>query len=221
MRVGRVEPAIYMLILLVGLWVEGAQAEAYCALRDPVQHIYELYPEADSYRSIVRKVDRSIREVVGERLPFTLHPNELGTHTLYCAMGKDGAPIGLIHVRSEKGEWGLSEIAWSLDFDLRIRDFRFQRCRSRHAKHLEGSEFVDQLRYQDLETLRSFLDEDGDSLRHDDLTVKPGAEELATMVLHSALKTIVVTELVWGEDLQQLRMQRQPEISKLIKSAVR
>ena len=82
--------------------VEGVSAQAYCGLRDPVRNIYRIYPEADAYRSIVRSVDKRTRTLVSERLPFTLHFNELAKHTVYVAV-KETLPVGLVHVRSEKG----------------------------------------------------------------------------------------------------------------------
>jgi hypothetical protein len=36
-------------------------------------------------------------------------------------------------------------------------------------------------------------------------TLPPGAEGMATTVVRSAMKTIVVTEYVWGQELQALQ----------------
>ena len=121
-----------------------AWAQAYCALRDPVRQVYEMYPGAKSYRSIVRTVAQKHRSIIADQLPFTMHFTELGRHTVYVAL--DGAkPIGLVHVRSERGQWGLVEVAWATDLDMHIVDFRFQRCRERAVKLLDTEEFRAQL----------------------------------------------------------------------------
>ena len=126
-------------MLALGL-TNMAWGQAYCKLRDPVNSIKKLYPMATTYRSIVRTVDSSARDAVASAIPFKLHFNELGRHTLYVAMNKK-KPVGLVHARSEKGRWGLVEIAWALDFDLRVRSFTFQRCRSPHRAEVESKVF--------------------------------------------------------------------------------
>ena len=59
-----------------------AEAQAYCALRDPVQTIYQLYPAATSYRSIVATVGEARRSDIASKSGLTLHHSELGRHTL-------------------------------------------------------------------------------------------------------------------------------------------
>ena len=58
-------------------------AQAFCALRDPLSMIQTLVPEASGHRSITRIVDNDARETISRALPFTIHYNELGKHTLY------------------------------------------------------------------------------------------------------------------------------------------
>jgi hypothetical protein len=190
---------------LAGLGLAGrVEAQAYCALRDPVRALNEFYPAASGYRSIVRTIGADAREAVGSALPFGLHLSELGKHTLYVAFDHD-RPIGLVHVRSEKGEWGLVEIAWSLDLELKVKGFRFQRCRSASRAALEQGAFEEQLSGKGFDELRAMLSEDGQSLGTGKLTVPEGAELLAGTVLRSALKTILVTKEVWAADLAGLR----------------
>ena len=193
--------------LVIGLLlVSGfAQAQAFCALRDPKTGIYDLYPEADNYRSIVRTVDTTIKQVVEERLPpETLHFSELGRHTLYVAL-KDQNPVGFVHVRSEESRWGLVEIAWALDMNLRIVDFRFQRCRSSQKKHLEDESFRAQLKGKSYSDLKELLQPGTSLLAPGALAIPDGAEELAEVLIRCALKTTLVTELAWAEDIQLLR----------------
>ena len=202
----RISPTV-IATLLVSLASVEARAQAYCALRDPVRTMQEFYPSSTGHRSIVRLVDTDARERVGERLPFNLHWNELGKHTLYVAF--DGArPMGLVHVRSEKGRWGLVEIAWSLDLDGKVRGFRYQRCRSRARGDVENESFESQLRGKTVDALTSMLTDDGRAIDPTRVEVPAGAEKLAATTIRSGVKTLVVTEEVWSSDLTYLRLLR-------------
>lgn len=192
------------LLLVVTALCGSAAGQAFCALRDPNRQLYDLYPEATSYRSIVRIIDEDARERVAERLPFTLHFNELGRHTLYVPM-RESAVMGLVHVRSESGRWGLVEVAWALDLDLKVRDFRFQRCRDRQRKALEEEEVKAALEGLDFQGLRALLDEEGLALKPDVLPVSPEAADLAVTLVRNGLKTIAATRAAWEGDLVTLR----------------
>ncbi len=197
-------PRLLALALLASTFAlqQLAGAQALCALRDPSRQITALFPKADGYRSIVRTVGQSAREAVKQSLPFTLHFNELGRHTLYVVQGQ-GEPLGLVHVRSEAGEWGLVEIAWAFDFDLNVIGFEFQRCRDRsknliNTKHtrLEGLGFAG---------LRGMLNKDCSSLSPTQMAFPPSAQSLGVTVVRNGLKTIAVTQLAWSDDLAALR----------------
>lgn len=191
--------------VVVLVCVSNTRGQAYCALRDPVRQIYDLYPQATSFRSIVKTVDEKARDEVTENLFFQLHFNELGRHTLYVAL-KRNVPVGLVHVRSEKGKWGMIEIAWAMDFDYRIVDFRFQRCRDPKRRAIDTDEFRTQIIGKNIEELQSMLTADGREIVPGSLLVTDPAKGLATSVLRSALKTIVVTKSVWKDDVRSLRM---------------
>lgn len=198
----RISMASFLVVLV---FPDRLHSQAYCALRDPVTAIHSFYPQKTSYRSIVRVVSRKNRDALSRELNFTLHFSELGKHTLYVAF-QEHRPIGLVHVRSEKGKWGLVEVTWALDLDLRVRGFQFQRCRSRQRGTLEDSAFAKQLVGKSLAGLKNMLSEDGQSLRHEGIEVPEGAEELALTVLRSAAKTVAVTQEAWARDLNYLRV---------------
>ena len=201
----RLHLGIVACLLSFGSVSSWAAPQAYCALRDPDTRIYEMVPEATSYRSIVRTVSNKSRERMARVLPFTLHFNELGKHTVYAAY-EDERPAGLVHVRSEPGRWGLVEIAWSLTPDLRVRDFEFQRCRDRKKRFLDDP-FRAQLRGKSRVQLEAYLNEEGTGLKAGGLAVAGGADELAFLAVKSAIKTLMVTELEWGKDVRELQAQ--------------
>ena len=192
-------------IVACTLSAERIDAQAYCALRDPVRQIYTLFPEATNYRSIVRTIDRDDRVAVGGASSLTLHFNELGRHTLYVAL-KNERPIGIVHVRSERSDWGLLEAAWALDFDLRIVDFALQRCRSPHRRKIESDAFRVQLKGLNFEGIQRQLHGESSDSRSLPIESPPGAEQLTTALLRCAAKTLLVTQVVWKDDVRRLRI---------------
>ncbi len=184
----------------------AVHAVAYCALRDPVNTIYELFPRADAYRSSVKTVGRHAREAVIDQLPFSLHFNELGRHTLYVAQ-RDGATIGFVHARSELGEWGLTEFAWALTPDLRIQGVKVQRARDPSLRQRVKHKLAPAVVGKDLSALQK---------QYGDLAAEDSA---AAMLVTSAMKTLVITQNVWrseviGLDVIGVAKQVFPEASK-------
>ena len=183
---------------------EIAYAQAYCALRDPVRTIYTLYPTASSYRSIVATVGEKAREDIARRLHMALHHGELGQHTLYVAL-EGPMPLGLVHVRAERTQWGLTEIAWAFDLDLRVIDVQVQRSRSPSREFIESWEFRSQVRGKTASTLAAMLVADTGAIDWWQLRVPDRHRPLADAVIRSGLKAIVASESVWGEEIKQIR----------------
>lgn len=202
-----------ILILLSG----NVNAIAYCSLRDPVAQIAQLYPQKTNQLSIVKIVDDTIRSQVQFALPSNdLHFSELGQHTLYIAMlGKES--LGYVHVRSEQSDWGLVEIVWAIDKDLRIRDFVFQRCRSPKKKIAEKGGFKDIFIGKNYQELKELLSDDGVTAKESVLTIAQSAPELANVVLRCALKTLLLTDILWGEELKLLQLVKTTHSNNLTK----
>jgi hypothetical protein len=190
-------------LLLVFITCE-ASAVAYCSLRDPVAQMLELYPNKTNQLSIVKTVDADIRAQVQVALPNNdLHFSELGQHTLYVAM--DGKSLlGYIHVRSEQSDWGLVEIVWAIATDMTISNFVFQRCRSPKKQLAEQSAFKEIFIGKNYSQLKSLLSNDGTTVNDSVLKQADGASELVNVVLRCALKTLLLTEILWGDDLSKL-----------------
>ena len=181
-----------------------AEAQAYCALRDPVRTIYQLYPDATSYRSIVATVGESARSDIASKSGLTLHHGELGRHTLYVALRGD-RPIGLVHVRAESTRWGLTEVAWALDFDLRVVDFRIQRSRSASRNTLESEAFRTLLKGRTSASLASTIAPGAARLVLAGAPLSENDQSLVVAVVTSGVKAIAATDSVWGADIARLR----------------
>ena len=187
-------------LLLLSVWMTPANSVAYCALRDPVTKIYALFPDASSYKSIVHKIDLATKEQVSAKASFSLHQDELGQHTLYIAM-KDELPLGIIHSRSEVGLWGLIEIVWAFDFDLNVVDFTFQRCRESACKQIAALPFRHLLKGKSSSELTAML-KSSSTVYPENIAGNKDAEALANTIIQSAIKTALVTEISWRDDLE-------------------
>lgn len=196
---------IISLVLATLIPIRAAQAQAYCALRDPVKQVYELFPDATSYRSIVETVDDDTRREVQSSTGLDLHFNELGRHTLYVAI-RDERPLGLVHVRTEQGPWGLMEVAWSLNLDLTIRDFALQRCRSRERATVSTRDFHEEFRGKTANDLRAWIDDNGKLSTRAPFELPERARNLAASIVFCGIKTLVVTDLIWPDELDALRV---------------
>ncbi len=194
---------IILILTLLLFSFQYAYADAYCSLRDPVAQIQQLYPQKTNQLSIVKTVDSSTRNLVKLALPSNdLHFSELGRHTLYVAMQNTEA-LGYVHVRSEQSKWGLVEIIWALDKELKIKDFTFQRCRSPKKKLLNNKDFKNIFIGKSYKELKMLLSSDGITANNILLDKAKNAHELASVVLRCALKTLLITEILWGEELKK------------------
>ena len=178
-------------------------AQGYCALRDPQAKIRQMYPLCKSYNTLVGTIDESVRLKVQKKISLPLYFYEIGRHNLY-AIKQSESPVGLVHSRSEKSPWGLVEIIWSLNLDLSVKDFAFQRCRSGYKNILLKAEFKKQLIGKSFLEIKSMIDKQGQI--NDKLIVANEAKPLAQILIQSALKTIAITDISWREELNKLRL---------------
>jgi hypothetical protein len=190
--------------LLLLLVINNCLADAFCSLRDPVSQINTLYPSHESYLSFVKKIDNETRKIVQENLPNNdLHFGELGQHTLYVVIENQDV-VGYVHVRSEQSDWGLVEIVWAIDSSFRVVDFTFQRCRSPEKVELIKENFKQAITGRDFEQLKQYLAKDGISANQALLGQINTNSNLVNVVLRCALKTLLLTKVVWHDELQRL-----------------
>ena len=196
-------PALVAVVLLAS-GIAPALADApYCSLRDPSHQIYDMYPTATGYRSVVREINNETQVAVGQQIPFPLLQGELGQHTLYVPVEGDD-PLGYIQIRSELTEWGLAEIVWALNTQREVVDFRFQRCRGRACNSVLDKGLQELLQGLDQSALIALLDDNGE-LQHE-VTASMSEDErvLAGVVTRSAIKVIAVIESGWSSTVQEL-----------------
>ena len=189
--------------------VGQAEAQAYCALRAPVTTIGKMFPGCN-HRSTTKTVGDDVRLAVSRRLPFNLHFDELGRHTVYFVTDPANYDSfeGIVHVRTEEGSMGLNEIAWAFDENLRVIDFRFQKTREKRKDIMviESPPIRDRIIGSGYDELRALLSRNGESLAEGVEALAPEAKGLLTQVIHCGLKTMITTEEAWGADLWDLRV---------------
>jgi hypothetical protein len=179
----------------------SASAQAFCALRQPNRAQQKLFPNSTRLQAFTNTVTHQHKISIQNKLSFSIHANELGLHTLYAVFSED-KHTGFIHVRSEKGEWGLIEIAWALTPDLKIKDFIFQRCRESARFDIESDTFKLKIQHKNITQLKTMLNATGTDLNQS-LNMNQESQHLALRVIKSALKTLAVTSEVWSDMLTQ------------------
>ena len=200
----RVAPALVAaMILLAGVVAPSYAGAPYCSLRDPSHQIYDMYPTATGYRSVVREISNETQVAVGKQIPFSLLQGELGQLTLYVPVD-EGDPLGYIQIRSELTEWGLAEIVWALNIQREVVDFRFQRCRGRACKTVLDKGLREMLQGLDQAALIGLLDNEGQLLEPRAASMTDDERMLASVVTRSAIKVIAVIESGWATTVQEL-----------------
>ena len=179
-------------------------AQGYCSLRNPISKIKSFYPDCSGYKTIVKTIGNEARVLVDSILPFSIHHHEVGRHNLYF-ITEARTTKGLVHARTEQSPWGLVEIVWSLNTDLTVRDFAFQRCRTPLKSELIKEEFKKQIVGKHFYELRTLIDHNGEI--NTQFKIDKEAKALVKLVVHSALKTIALTDFCWKSELKKLRFQ--------------
>ena len=193
-----------ILAVILGLTPQLAKGQAYCSLRDPNRIIQEIFPEATGFRSFLRKVTPKHTEILKSELPIDFDSREFTTHTLY-AVHQSGRILGYVQSRTEEADWGLAEIIWVLDADLKLSTFRFQRCRSRWQSQVEGESLQAALRGRSELNLQQIRATQGTSALVKELGLPSQSEKLVGAVIESGLKALGLARVVWGEDIKSIR----------------
>ena len=198
--------ARHILLSTVLAAVAGASADgANCALRNPDRQIYEIYPEATRYRSVVALVDDDLKRTIEERLGSSLARSDIGRHTAYLVF-KETVPIGFVHARTEVGARGSIELVWALDLGMNIKDFRVQRSRDRHTDAIKADAFRAKMIGRDLRGIQDLLTAGNDDIDLAALEIPASAGTIAHKVVLCAAKTRLITELAFQDAILPARL---------------
>ena len=173
---------------------------ANCALRNPDRQIFEMFPQATSYRSVVGNVESAIRTEIEAQVGGPITFNDMGKHTLYVVLNRR-EPIGFIHARSEIGSRGSVELVWALDLDLAIKGFRVQRSRERQTAVVKSAGFRELLIGKGVSELREYLHNAELAANLRALGIPVQAAGLVDTVIHSGVKTLAITAVAFRKTL--------------------
>ena len=169
-------------------------------IRSVTSMAFAAFPEADRVSNIVRDIDVEARKRIEKELPFKIHFQELGEHKLHVAF-RGPRPVGLLYMRSEQTEWGIADIGWALSLECRVLGFEFANSRSDETKKLPKSDFAKSLIGRGF---REIVAVHNARARPAGETVTRSADRLTRIVLRSAMKATLVTELVWADQVSVL-----------------
>ncbi|WP_076419464.1 hypothetical protein [Colwellia sp. UCD-KL20] len=192
-----------ILLLIIEIFTLSTVHAAFCSLRDPISAIQMIYEQGYQFRSVVTTVTEEDRQSIKQQLPFTIHQSEVGKHTLYV-LYKNDKHAGFLQARSEWAKWGLVEIAWAINVDRSIKGFYFQRCRSPECNDNTQQGINAVLKNKTLPQLKRLLSTNGETLSPEGQKAFAIAPQLALLTLRSALKTLVITDISWKKDIEQI-----------------
>ncbi len=183
-----------------------AQAQAFCSIRQPYAVIQSLFPDIDKpvYRSFMRDFSKESAEKLRQRHQLEFDIRELGTHDIYAVFDQNTFR-GVAHSRTEQADYGLAEVIVATDENLKLKDFSFQRCRSRYRKQFESESIRSAFRGKTSVELSAMLQPEAVDRFLATYGLEPRAEPLLRAILVSSIKTLVLIESEWGEDLAPLK----------------
>jgi hypothetical protein len=186
-------------VLLFG-HASKALGQANCSLRNPDRQIYEMFPEATSYRTAEAEVNTKNRSDLEDAIGSPLAQSDLGVHSAYIVL-KDKIPIGFVHARSEIGSRGSIELVWAMDIDLTITEFRIQRSREPQTKVIQSEVFQSRLVGRNLTGLKALLSNGNDEIDISALDVSTDSAAITHTAVLCALKTRVITETCFASSI--------------------
>ena len=102
-------------------------------------------------------------------------------------------------------DWGLTEIVWALDDQVKVANFQFQRCRGGSCKSVVTKGIKKLLQGKDETELTDLLTEDFSMLRSGLMDLSESELYLASAIVKSAIKTIAVTKNTWPKTVAEVQ----------------
>ena len=132
-----------LLILAVAVfWASTGYADV-CVWRDPERTMQKIFPKANDYETIERKISGETLRLIENRLGKPLDPGEREDWIFYKIRGAKGETLGYVLTDAERGEYVAIEIVVGITPDGRIVGVYIQRARERD-KEFRSKEFLAQ-----------------------------------------------------------------------------
>lgn len=114
-----------------------------CVWRNPERTMRGLFPQANDYKTITKKISKEERDQIEKRLGSPLLPGQREQYQYYEMIDSEGELLGYIVALSQKGEYGVIEAVFGLDKENKIVGIYIQRARERD-KEFKKKEFLKQ-----------------------------------------------------------------------------
>lgn len=123
-------------------WVSTVYADV-CVWRDPERTMSRLFPNANDYETIDRKISSEKLRLIENRLGRPLDPGERENWIYYRIRGNNAETLGYVLTDAEKGEYGAIEIVMGITSDGKVIGVYIQRARERD-RGFKSKEFLNQ-----------------------------------------------------------------------------
>lgn len=131
---------LFSLLLLFAPSVSHADV---CVWRDPERTMSRLFPNANDYETIDRKISSEKLRLIENRLGRPLGTGERENWVYYRIRGNNAETLGYVLTDAEKGEYGAIEIVMGITPDGKVIGVYIQRARERD-REFKSKEFLDQ-----------------------------------------------------------------------------
>lgn len=113
-----------------------------CIWRNPERTMMRIFPDAQDYKTITKKMSPENLKVIEEGAGKLLH-GQREVFQYYELTGKNNTSLGYIFASTQKGEYGAIEFVFGLDKKNIIKGIYIQRSRERD-KEFKKKEFLSQ-----------------------------------------------------------------------------
>lgn len=114
-----------------------------CVWRNPERTMIKIFPEANDYKTITKKISREQKEIIEEKLGESISPDESKEWLYYEITGKMGEPLGYISADAETGTYGVIEMVMGITPEGKVKNLYIQRAREKE-KEFQSKTFLDQ-----------------------------------------------------------------------------
>ena len=140
---------VAIVVLMTLVFVSNNHAVTVCTLKDPDRDIRGFFPEATNYKTnsvlVANAGGDALLKEIEARLGDKLDPIYEGKdveHTTYTVL-KGTETIGYVSGVNQKSEFGNLQVFTATDTEGKIREVKYQRIVSPHAKVLNAKEFTE------------------------------------------------------------------------------
>ncbi len=121
-----------LFLLFFSLSASVSAEETYvCIWRNPERTMMRIFPEAEDYKTIRKKISPEQLKTIEGRAGKLL-PGQRELFQYFELTDNTNRPLGYIFASSQKGEYGAIEFVFGLDNDKKINGIYIQRSRERN-----------------------------------------------------------------------------------------